>query len=199
MQNETCILFRISGIGKDNNLMSNLERLKNRIAAEELDAVLLLDSYNRHFATGFHSSSGAVIVTANDAWFITDSRYIEAATEFAAGRFNVCLHNSAHPMNDMIKTIMAEQGVSRLGGESCRLSYDEYTKYEELLGIKMIGCQAMLDELRADKEKTKAGITGLEIAARIISECRPYCQGVHIMSLGWESKIPTLMEMAGLK
>ena len=57
----------------------------------------------------------------------------------------------------------------------------------------------MLDELRADKEKTKAGITGLEIAARIIRECRPYCQGVHIMSLGWESKIPALMEMAGLK
>ena len=57
----------------------------------------------------------------------------------------------------------------------------------------------MLDELRADKEKTKAGITGIEIAARIIRECRPYCQGVHIMSLGWESKIPSLMELAGLK
>ena len=57
----------------------------------------------------------------------------------------------------------------------------------------------MLDELRADKEKTKAGITGLEIAARIIRECRPYCQGVHIMSQGWESKNPTLLEMAGLK
>ena len=57
----------------------------------------------------------------------------------------------------------------------------------------------LLDELRADKEKTKAGITGVEIAARIIRECRPYCQGVHIMSLGWESKIPSLMEQAGLK
>ncbi len=56
----------------------------------------------------------------------------------------------------------------------------------------------MLDELRADKEKTKAGITGVEIAARIIRECKPYCQGVHIMSLGWESKIPALMEQAGL-
>ena len=56
----------------------------------------------------------------------------------------------------------------------------------------------MLDELRADKEKTKAGITGIEIAARIIKECKPYCQGVHIMSLGWESKIPALMEMVGI-
>ena len=56
----------------------------------------------------------------------------------------------------------------------------------------------MLDELRADKEKTKAGITGIEIAARIIKECRPYCQGVHIMALGWEDKVPALLEMAGL-
>ena len=56
----------------------------------------------------------------------------------------------------------------------------------------------MLDELRADKEKTKAGITGIEIAARIIKECKPYCQGVHIMALGWESKDPALLELAGL-
>ena len=56
----------------------------------------------------------------------------------------------------------------------------------------------MIEELRADKEKTKAGITGIEIAARIIKECKPYCQGVHIMALGWESKVPALLELAGL-
>ena len=56
----------------------------------------------------------------------------------------------------------------------------------------------MLEELRADKEATKAGITGVEIAARIIRECRPYCQGVHIMALGWEDKVPALLEKAGL-
>ena len=58
--------------------------------------------------------------------------------------------------------------------------------------------ESMIEELKADKEKTKAGITGVEIAARIIRECKPYCQGVHIMSLGWESKIPGLLELAGL-
>jgi methylenetetrahydrofolate reductase (NADPH) len=56
----------------------------------------------------------------------------------------------------------------------------------------------LIDELRADKEKTKAGITGVEIAARIIRECRPYCQGVHIMALGWESKVPDLLAQAGI-
>ena len=33
---------------------------------------------------------------------------------------------------------------------------------------------------------------------RIIRECKPYCQGVHIMALGWESKVPALLELAGL-
>ncbi len=58
--------------------------------------------------------------------------------------------------------------------------------------------QEMIDELKADKEKTKAGITGVAIAARIIKECKPYCQGVHIMALGWESKVPDLLKQAGI-
>ena len=58
--------------------------------------------------------------------------------------------------------------------------------------------QWMIDELAADKEKAKAGITGVELAAKVIKECRPYCQGLHIMALGWEAKVPQLLELAGL-
>ena len=58
--------------------------------------------------------------------------------------------------------------------------------------------QSMIDELAADKERAKAGITGVEIAARIIKECRPYCQGVHIMAVGWEAKVPEVLKLAGI-
>jgi methylenetetrahydrofolate reductase (NADPH) len=57
---------------------------------------------------------------------------------------------------------------------------------------------SMIAELQADKEKTKAGITGVEISARIIRECKDYCQGVHIMALGWESKVPDILAQAGM-
>ncbi len=57
---------------------------------------------------------------------------------------------------------------------------------------------ALIDELKADKEKTKAGITGVEITARLIKECLPYCQGVHIMAQGWESKVPDILKLAGI-
>ena len=56
--------------------------------------------------------------------------------------------------------------------------------------------QWMIDELAADKEKAKAGITGVELAAKVIKECRPYCQGLHIMALGWEAKVPDLLKLA---
>ena len=56
----------------------------------------------------------------------------------------------------------------------------------------------MINALAADKERAKAGITGVEIAAKIIKECKPYCQGVHIMALGWESKVPELQKLAAI-
>ena len=56
----------------------------------------------------------------------------------------------------------------------------------------------IIEELASDKERAKAGIAGVEIAARIIKECKDYCQGVHIMALGWESKVPDVLKLSGL-
>jgi 5,10-methylenetetrahydrofolate reductase len=58
--------------------------------------------------------------------------------------------------------------------------------------------QNIIDELETDPERAKSGITGIEIAERIINQCREYCQGIHIMSLGWEDKVPELLERLGL-
>ncbi len=56
----------------------------------------------------------------------------------------------------------------------------------------------LIEELKKDKEKTKSGQTGVEIAARLIKELRPYCNGVHIMPLGWDDKVPGVLKLAGL-
>ena len=38
-----------------------------------------------------------------------------------------------------------------------------------------------------------------EIAAAIIEELRPMCQGVHMMAIGWESEIPGILVAAGVR
>lgn len=43
-------------------------------------------------------------------------------------------------------------------------------------------------------EAEDKGAKSVEIAARVINAIKPMCHGVHIMPLGWEAKIPALLE-----
>jgi 5,10-methylenetetrahydrofolate reductase len=54
----------------------------------------------------------------------------------------------------------------------------------------------LIDEFEADPVKAKSGITGIESTVRMINLCKEYCQGVHIMAFGWESKIPDVLKKA---
>ena len=38
-----------------------------------------------------------------------------------------------------------------------------------------------------------------EMAAAVISEIRPMCRGVHVMAIGWEDKVPGILEAAGVR
>lgn len=55
--------------------------------------------------------------------------------------------------------------------------------------------EPLIAELEATPDRMAKGI---EIAARIIREVRPLCQGVHIMAIGWERHIPTILAQAGV-
>ena len=46
----------------------------------------------------------------------------------------------------------------------------------------------------APKETKKS----IEIAARLINEMKSMCQGAHIMAIGWEEKVPQVLDAAGL-
>ena len=56
----------------------------------------------------------------------------------------------------------------------------------------------LINELKKDKEKTRSGQTAVEIAVRTIKEIKDCCGGVHLMVLGWEDKIPAILDGAGL-
>ena len=54
---------------------------------------------------------------------------------------------------------------------------------------------ALIDEMdRVEKKAEKS----VEIAARLINEIKDMCQGIHIMALGWESKVPAVLDAARL-
>lgn len=40
--------------------------------------------------------------------------------------------------------------------------------------------------------------TGIQIAADLMKELKDICQGIHIMAIGWEKKVPQILDAAGL-
>ena len=66
---------------------------------------------------------------------------------------------------------------------------------EKVPGVRVPG--ALLEEMeRAGPEGEAA--KGVEIAARTIRELRSICNGVHVMAIGWEQRIPEILRTAGV-
>ena len=55
--------------------------------------------------------------------------------------------------------------------------------------------ESVIDEMESARNRAT---TGVEITARLIREVRDMCDGTHIMAIGWESRIPDILESAGL-
>ena len=65
--------------------MNRIQRLINDLP-DIYDAALITTVTNREYMTRFLSSDGALLVFKNDAYFIIDSRYYEAAKSTVQGQ-----------------------------------------------------------------------------------------------------------------
>ena len=55
------------------------------------------------------------------------------------------------------------------------------------------------DNLIKEMEETKDKVaTSVAIAARLIKELKPMCQGIHIMPIGWDKVVPVVLDASGL-
>jgi methylenetetrahydrofolate reductase (NADPH) len=55
--------------------------------------------------------------------------------------------------------------------------------------------EPLIQEIKAAEDKARASI---DIAVRIVKGMKDLCHGVHIMALGWESRIPPILDEVGL-
>jgi len=53
----------------------------------------------------------------------------------------------------------------------------------------------LIDQMAKAEDRAK---TGIEIAANLIKQLKGICHGVHIMAMGWEKKVPAVLDAAGL-
>ncbi|MEG1316212.1 MAG: aminopeptidase P family protein [Oscillospiraceae bacterium] len=132
--------------------MSNIKKIQQAMSNAGLPAMLLSDEVARLYASSFAATDGAMLVLPSSAYFIADSRYIEVAREQVEDA-EVLLSTSENTEKNILKSILAEHNIHELGAEENRLSYGEYLRIQEALGVKLIPAQRIIDTLRETKER----------------------------------------------
>ena len=96
--------------------MSNFKKIQQEMKNSGLRALLLSDEADRLYASGFHTTDGAVLILQDKAYYITDSRYIEAANE-AVRDAVVLMSSTENKEKDIIKRLLTENSISELGAQ----------------------------------------------------------------------------------
>ena len=122
-------------------MMNNLQQiLKDK---GNVHCALIISPENRKYFTGFESSDGFLLVSADRAVFITDGRYIEAA-EKQISTCEVMLLGKTYPQ---IATILKEMNCRHLLVESTRMTVSTYNSLKGVLKNISISTDTTLDTI----------------------------------------------------
>ena len=130
--------------------MTNLQKIQAALTPAGLDAILLRGEKNRYYATGFHSSAGMCVVTPKEAFFVTDSRYIEAAHNRIHG-FTIGQNTMEMPEKSWLEQIVRDCGITMLGFEDEEISYAGFEKLRGEVKAVLSPAQSILRALRSVK------------------------------------------------
>lgn len=98
--------------------MEKIKKLRSAIEKLGIDGILITNSYNRRYMTNFTGSAGVVLISTENAQFITDFRYIEQATKQCEG-YEIVQHKGSLP--DEVAKQVKKLGIKNL--DSNRIIY----------------------------------------------------------------------------
>ena len=139
-------------------------RLRRRLAAAELDALLVTDLVNVRYLTGFTGSNAALLVRADDdvAVLATDGRYRTQAAQQAPDA-EIVIDRSCGPT---LATAAATLGVRRLGFESHVVTVDGHALLAAAAGdVELVRAAGAVEALREVKDDGEVALLRLACEA----------------------------------
>lgn len=127
-----------------------------------LQALLISRPQNRRYLTGFTGSAGMALVTATEAYLLTDFRYIEQA-RVQAPHFEIV--RTGLPGQDALKEKTISLGLEQLGFEQHFVTYMDYQDLYQRLALSLVPQEGLVEKLRAVKDEDE--IAHMQKAAQI--------------------------------
>ena len=134
-----------------------LDKLRKKLAENELDAFIFSQPKNRSYISGVSSSDGYLIVSQNDAVLAVDGRYAEWASRKASPSSGIRVLLIQGEIHKWLPDIVSGMNISSLGFEDTGLTYSIYSKILKTLGlletkVELIATSNMVNSLRAIKD-----------------------------------------------
>ena len=142
------------------------KELQELLLEAPYDALVLTSEVNRRYATGFHSTAGAVYLSAKQAVFYTDFRYVEAARA-AVTDYEVREIGVGRSYTAAINELIEQDDVRTVALEDETLTHAEYTRWATALHATAMRLEDSVVRLRVIKEDDEVGKI---VAAQRIAE-----------------------------
>lgn len=113
--------------------MIKIDKVRELIDSEGIDALLVMSDYNRRYLSGFTGSSGAVIITKDAKYLVSDFRYNAQAQEQAKD-FEFILQKAS--LLDFLIQFLEEKNLKVIGFEGAHVNYNTYSRLEQMFDMK---------------------------------------------------------------
>ncbi|UOW69344.1 Xaa-Pro peptidase family protein [Paraclostridium bifermentans] len=114
-----------------------------------LDAILIEESKNKRYISGFTGTAGSIIITKEKNILFTDFRYTQQAKNQTED-FEIVEISRTNPITNFLK----EMDIKRLGFEDDKMSFSTYSNYKEALSsTEMVPLKGLMLDLRAIKDE----------------------------------------------
>lgn len=131
--------------------MKRLERLRERMIKEKIPALLLTNTINIGYLSGFVGSEDIALITLKEAILFTDFRYLEEAKKKV---INFQIKKRKDPLLKTLTFVLNKLKIKKLGFEAEHLSYSRYGNLSKnLKGIRLIPTRGLVANLRCVKDR----------------------------------------------
>ena len=146
--------------------MNHFGKIAAQLAGHNLDARLVTSAPGEFYAAGFHGE-GMAVITKDETWYYTDSRYIEVAQQQVTGA-HVGMIRTGQTYRQLAQEIVQDKGVCRLGFEDSSMSVAEYNRWKQGITAELVPASEILDLLRMVKDEDE--LAAMREAQRITDE-----------------------------
>lgn len=136
--------------------MKRVQKLRELLQSQNVAGMLITDATNRRYITGFTGTSGLALITQENAFLITDFRYVTQASE-QAPHFELVDHSGS--IWQAVADICRDVGITELAFEKQQLTVaDHEMLLERMRDVTLKPTAGLVEQLRLIKDEAELSI-----------------------------------------